>query len=84
MGVEACLERIQKAMEEEDLEIFGSVLLFLTTGIVSLFMKLKLKLVLINDSSSILQNANVMKEEGHPIWNKFGFSSLFLSFKQII
>lgn len=61
MGVEACLERIQKAMEEEDLEIFGSVLLFLTTGIVSLFMKLKLKLVLINDSSSILQNANVMK-----------------------
>lgn len=60
MGVEACLERIQKAMEEEDLEIFGSVL-FLTTGIVSLFMKLKLKLVLINDSSSILQNANVMK-----------------------
>lgn len=61
MGVEACLERIQKAMEEEDLEIFGSVLLFLTTGIVSLFMKLKLKLVWINDSSSILQNANVMK-----------------------
>lgn len=60
MGVEACLERIQRAVEEEDLEIFGSVL-FLTTGIVSLFMKLKLKLVLINDPSSILQNANVMK-----------------------
>lgn len=60
MGVEACLERIQRAVEEEDLEIFGSAL-FLTTGIVSLFTKLKLKLVLINDSSSILQNANVMK-----------------------
>lgn len=50
-------------MGEKELEIFGIILLFPTTGMAALFMKLKLKLVLINDSTSILQNANAMLVE---------------------
>lgn len=50
-------------MGEKELEIFRIILSFPTTGMAALFMKLKLKLVLINDSTSILQNANAMLVE---------------------
>lgn len=59
MGVRAYLERIQKGTRKEELDVFG-IILFPTTGIVALFMKLKLKLLLINDSTNILQNTNAI------------------------
>lgn len=47
-------------MAVEELEMFRIILLFPTTGKIVLFLKLKLKLVLINNSPNILQNGNTM------------------------
>lgn len=60
IGNESLFGENLKENGSRGIEMFGIILLFATTGEIVLFLKLKLKLVLINNSPNILQNGNTM------------------------